>query len=150
MQRPTARLQVEDLESRTVPSASLLRPVFGAALVSHAAHDIGLPGAIHGTLTARPGMPDTGAHYTVSGSGWLLGLGQVSVTGSLQGTGFIAQGHESPVRPHPTGGLIARAFIDDARRRVPADAVRERVLSKLVRVGGCLLSDDARMRFIAT
>src|SRR4051812_43295147 len=95
MQRPTARLQVEDLESRTVPSASLLRPVFGAALVSHAAHDIGLPGAIHGTLTAQPGIPDTGAHYAVSGSGWLLGLGQVSVTGSLQGTGFIAQGHAS-------------------------------------------------------
>jgi len=96
MQRPTARLQVDELESRTVPSASWLpRPILHSAHVAPAAaaQDIGLPGAIHGTLTASPGIPDAGAHFAVNGSGWLLGLGQVSVSGTLQGTGFIAQGH---------------------------------------------------------
>jgi hypothetical protein len=52
-----------------------------------------LDGAVAGHLTTNREFPDTGVSYHLTGSGRLAGAGQVSLTGSLQGVGFLVSGH---------------------------------------------------------
>ena len=53
-------------------------------------------GRLSGTMTAAPhAVPDVGRRYTIAASGRLTRLGNVTVTGTVAGTGFIAQGEET-------------------------------------------------------
>ena len=105
MNTTTARLNVEQLGSRILPSVN---PIAGSAatsagiiseplvhpqvpLVSATAN---LQGAFHGTLRRFTGVPaDIGMRFAVDGTGSLAGLGSFSIRGVLHGTGFIARGN---------------------------------------------------------
>jgi hypothetical protein len=92
--RRTRRTQpgLEPLEGRAVLSA--VHPgvtVHPAALVQGAQY-LFLNGQIHGTTRDVPTNPDTGATVALEGSGRLSALGQVHLSGTLHGTGFIQQG----------------------------------------------------------
>ena len=105
MAQPRSRLRVEELGPRVLPSANpLIDPRDGPA---HAAAHMGVHtppkpadtfDGLDGTLTgwikpSRVGPADAGLRFAVDGSGKLGGLDTFTVTGSLQGTGFIAKGH---------------------------------------------------------
>lgn len=54
-----------------------------------------LDGAPTGTITTRPGSnPDTGKRFTIEASGTVTPMGQTSVSGTGNGTGFLVKGHE--------------------------------------------------------
>lgn len=55
-------------------------------------------GRLHGSL-ARPAhqVPDTGQRFTLQLTGKVAPLGTVSANGRVNGTGFIARGHETLV-----------------------------------------------------
>ena len=55
-----------------------------------------LVGKLTGTLAPGPRTnPDVGRRFTITGAGTIKPLGHVSATGTVQGTGFIKNGHES-------------------------------------------------------
>jgi hypothetical protein len=88
--------EIEELESRAVPSSI---PFLSSGLSSMlGAHTQGNPapilsGSISGTYTESSHVADTGAQYTLHATGKLSILGQVSVTGSIHGLGFVQSGH---------------------------------------------------------
>jgi hypothetical protein len=55
-----------------------------------------LTGALQGTIARRlGGIPDVGQRFAIAASGSVSPLGRVSVSGTANGTGNIAFGHES-------------------------------------------------------
>ncbi len=55
-----------------------------------------LAGKLTGTLAPGPRTnPDVGRRFTIAATGTVKPLGHVSATGTVQGTGFINNGHES-------------------------------------------------------
>lgn len=61
-----------------------------------ATHCLDLSGRLGGTLTASAvHIPDVGRGYALTGTGSVHPLGRVTGRGQVQGTGFIARGHES-------------------------------------------------------
>ena len=61
-----------------------------------ASHCLTLSGTVHGTLATGPrSVPDVGHGYVVSGAGLVKPVGQATVRGGVEGTGFIARGQES-------------------------------------------------------
>jgi hypothetical protein len=90
------RLEVESLESRLVPSAAPVAPPgLGAGPLARAAAHPAAPlaGAITGRFTILAGNPDVGIRDSLTGSGTLAGVGQVSADGILRRVGFAATGH---------------------------------------------------------
>jgi hypothetical protein len=85
-----------------------------AAGCRNAAHCLELGGTVHGTLSRESGrIPDVGSSFAVRATGKLRPLGTVSATGTVHGTGFIAQGYEqlrlSVMTPHGTLTITARS-----------------------------------------
>ena len=98
MIKPSRRLQVEELEPRTLLNAGpLAPPALGPALVAspHAQHGLDLSGSLHGRYTLLNVSVVDGAAASLSGSGHVHGLGRVTVTGSLEVSGLI--GNAMPV-----------------------------------------------------
>jgi len=55
-----------------------------------------LSGKLTGTLAPGPmRVPDAGRSFTIAATGTIKPLGHVSATGTVHGTGFIANGHEN-------------------------------------------------------
>jgi hypothetical protein len=102
-------LQVEELGSRILPSASPLAfsgvvAPFRASFVEqqdvrhehqdalhqqqHALHGIGF-----GAYTSTMALPDTGTSYNLQGFGRFGTVGLASVSGDIHGVGFILHGH---------------------------------------------------------
>jgi hypothetical protein len=54
-----------------------------------------LSGSLTGRLIRSGGhLPDTGSHYSLTGRGRVIPLGDVMAAGAVQGTGFISRGQE--------------------------------------------------------
>ncbi len=66
-------------------------PVSTALL--HGLSDLDLQGSAHGSPSTVVGNPDVGTTVKLQGNGLIPGLGSVKVSGSLHGTGFIANSH---------------------------------------------------------
>jgi hypothetical protein len=59
-------------------------------------HCVGLTGHLKGTITALADtIPDIGRSFTIRAAGVIRRFGHVRVSGRVDGTGFIARGHES-------------------------------------------------------
>lgn len=74
-----ARLQVEELGTRLLPSAGPL---------THALAGHGTGGYLH-----ELGIPEVGQRYDLFGAATLNGLGRVSVQGAVESVGFVLHGH---------------------------------------------------------
>jgi hypothetical protein len=90
--------------------------MFHAAGCANAAHCLKLSGIVHGTLSRESGrIPDAGSSFGVRATGQLRPLGKVSATGTVHGTGFIAQGYEqlqlSVTTPHGKLTVSARSGV---------------------------------------
>jgi hypothetical protein len=95
--RPVTRLQFESLEGRTLMTATpVTPPITPAPLVSsvvlpnslrHA-----LAGQTHGIYAVGLPVTDIGGVYSVTGSGNLGRLGQVTISGTVSGVGNIIRG----------------------------------------------------------
>jgi hypothetical protein len=89
--------RLEPLENKALLSAVDMMvtaseaPVLLLPKVAH--HQIALNGSVSGPWTVTPGIPDIGSSQTLTGSGTVKPLGQVSASGTLHLTGFIAVGH---------------------------------------------------------
>jgi len=72
---------------------------------------VALVGKLNGTLTPGPiKVPDVGRSFTVAATGTIKPLGRVSAKGTVHGTGFIANGHESlTLRLTGPGGTVTIA-----------------------------------------
>jgi hypothetical protein len=81
-----ARLQVEELGARILPSAG---PV--AHSVAPPPHTLAGHGT--GTYIHELGIPEVGQRYDLVGSATLAGLGRVSVQGWVESVGFVLHGH---------------------------------------------------------
>jgi hypothetical protein len=86
------RPQLEALEAMTLLSAAMPQTTALVAASSHKLH-LALSGSIGGPSSSAVTNPDVGASFSLDGSGRVAPLGQVSSTGSLHLTGFIATGH---------------------------------------------------------
>jgi hypothetical protein len=69
---------------------------------------VALTGRLSGTLALGPlRVPDVGSSLTIRAAGAIKPLGQVSASGTVQGTGFIAHGRETlKLRLTTAGGAI--------------------------------------------
>jgi hypothetical protein len=89
-------LSIEPLESirlfSGISTFGLTRPAVAAISTIPLPHLVALNGSTAGTYTSESPVPDIGATYSVRTSGKLARLGRASVSGSLNSTGFIAQG----------------------------------------------------------
>jgi hypothetical protein len=85
-------LRVEPLEGRALLSTTAGAVVMPTSLVQGVTY-LFVNGHAHGTVQRQPRLPDVGAGIGLKGLAVLNGLGKVSVSGTLHGTGFIAQGH---------------------------------------------------------
>ena len=97
MARCSVSLQVETLEDRSVPSGNPVDPVaiLGGPLppvVVGTHHVHALAGLGHGTFTSGSLVVDAGESYKLSGNGHFAQLGDVAISGSLNGVGFIQKG----------------------------------------------------------
>jgi hypothetical protein len=95
MTKPSRRLQVEELEPRTLLNAAPVPPpALGPALVAsrQADHGPDLGGTLHGGYMLLNVMIVDGAAASLSGSGHVHPLGRVTVTGSLEVSGLIGNG----------------------------------------------------------
>jgi hypothetical protein len=93
MKRPTCSPRVEELEPRSTPSATTVFPLStGPAATGHIAHPPAT-GLLGGNYTSPLAIPDAGKAYTLTGTGFVAGLGKVSVSGSLSALGFTSSGH---------------------------------------------------------
>jgi hypothetical protein len=93
-----------------------LRPRSGGSAVRRdiagatSAPPVHLVGSVSGTYAVSPGLPDTGATYTLHGQG-RTNYGATTVTGSAHGTGFIAQGRcTASITVHAHTGAITVAI----------------------------------------
>jgi hypothetical protein len=84
MKRPRYRLQLEELESRTL--------LTGASVTASA-----LAGTAGGTYALGPSLPTTGSTYELAGTGTVGPLGKVAVGGFLQAARYISPGHAGGV-----------------------------------------------------
>jgi hypothetical protein len=100
MNRRRARLQFEELESRTLLSAAgLAAPVkVSAAVVRTTPPPAVLSGTITGTYVLGPSLSTTGATYQLTGSGSVGPAGAVTASAFLQALRFLSPGH--------AGGLV--------------------------------------------
>jgi hypothetical protein len=97
--RQVRRFLVEPLEPRALLSSQ--SPTAGPATdaaaptaqVRQAARAVRLDVTLKGVYTLDRGLPDVGSGYQVYTSGQGGVIGMLSVTGTLQSTGSIAQGH---------------------------------------------------------
>ena len=91
--------RVEELETRAVPSTVPFLSTGASGMLG--AHAQGNPapilaGLLTGTYTPAPHkLADAGMQFTLQGTGTVSGMGQVTLTGSLHTTGFVAAGHAS-------------------------------------------------------
>jgi hypothetical protein len=85
-------LRIEPLEGRAVLSAVHPGVAVHPAAVVQGAQYLFLNGQVHGTSRNVPTNPDAGATLALEGSGRVTPLGQVHLSGTLHGTGFIQQG----------------------------------------------------------
>jgi hypothetical protein len=106
MAKRSTPLRVEELEPRVALSASHPAPVALASFPSatplvapsahhehhHHHHEQALRGTIRGAYTVTNPIPDAGAQYHLSGAGTVRGLGPVTASGTLNATGFVANG----------------------------------------------------------
>jgi hypothetical protein len=95
MKKPCPRLQVEELEGRTLLSgtasaAQLLGPALAAQ--SRAPTVAHLGGTVSGQYTTGTPIPDVGTNYHLAATGKVGTLGAVTVSGSLTTPGFILTG----------------------------------------------------------
>jgi hypothetical protein len=92
--RRTRRSQpgLESLEGRAVLSTVLPGVTVHPAAVVQGTEYLFLNGKAQGTTRSVPTNPDGGATLALEGSGRITPLGQVRVSGTLHGTGFIQQG----------------------------------------------------------
>ena len=88
-----ASIGVDSLEGRTVLSTvhAMVLPV-STSLV-HGVTYLYLQGSAHGSPSTVVGNPDVGTTVKLQGTGLIQGPGSVKVSGSLHGTGFIADSH---------------------------------------------------------
>jgi hypothetical protein len=86
------RLEVEQLGERVLPSAALALPAIQSPPALGAAQEHALTGQGHGTYAGASLIVDAGIRYSLNGVADLSALGHVTVTGSVNGVGFIAQG----------------------------------------------------------
>jgi hypothetical protein len=114
MNSPNARLRVEQLGTRILPSANAVigSHTMTADPLAHAANSVVLPaaasnalhGTFHGTLKRFTAIPaDVGARFAIQGSGRFGGLGTFDVKGVIHGTGFIAKGHATGLMTFTNG-----------------------------------------------
>jgi hypothetical protein len=86
----------ETLESKRllsgIPTSDLTRAAVAAVSTIPLPQLVALKGSTRGTYASESSIPDIGATDTVRTSGKLAGLGHAIVSGSLNATGFIAQG----------------------------------------------------------
>ncbi|MGH9029567.1 MAG: hypothetical protein ACRDV4_08140, partial [Acidimicrobiales bacterium] len=75
-----------------------------------------LSGTVHGRAIALPTNADVGAAYSLRASG-RLNIGRTTITGSVHGTGFIAEGH-------CTGSLDLRTATGILQIALRSNAVR--------------------------
>jgi hypothetical protein len=91
------RPAVEDLESRKVPSAGASAAAaahLAPAIVAQASSTtVVLVGQARGIAVNLTSNPDVGKAVFLNGGGFVSHLGNVSVSGQVHGTGFIATGH---------------------------------------------------------
>jgi hypothetical protein len=96
MPKPSRQLRplVERIEAKALLSGVIPGSV-GAGLFASPIVEkvVPLDGTFHGTFHWNRGVPDVGETFVPTGSGHLGRTGRVSVTGSIQTTGFIAHGH---------------------------------------------------------
>jgi hypothetical protein len=81
------RPQLEVLDGRLALSAGGT-----AALGVVKPHHVALNGEVSGRFLLAPGNPDVGSYQTLTGSGTVSPLGQVSASGTIKSPGFIARG----------------------------------------------------------
>jgi hypothetical protein len=84
-------LSVPSNSNRTRPVTAKLR----GNPCGRAPNCLRLRGKVDGTLTAIPGrVADVGARFSLKATGAVAALGRTAVKGTVNGTGFIASGHE--------------------------------------------------------
>jgi hypothetical protein len=93
----SARLQLEELGSRILPSVStVIVPIATHTITTVAttttAQSHALTGHGAGTYTSGHSVPDVGQTYQFDGTADLAALGNVTVKGGLHSVGFVAQG----------------------------------------------------------
>jgi hypothetical protein len=100
-------------------AAAAAAVTLGAGPAAATAPPIHIVGALSGTWSARPGLPDTGTTYTLTGTG-RTNYGATRVTGQARGTGFIREGRcSASLTLAPTAGK-GRVTIDvTSTRTVP-------------------------------
>ena len=86
------RLNVESLASRIVPSAVTV-PTTATTVAAIVHKHYALAGRGTGTYQEQHTLPDAGLTCTLSGTAQVADLGQVTVAGTLHGTGYISHGH---------------------------------------------------------
>lgn len=92
---PKARLSLESLEGRSMPSPMIPAPgPVPAALVRGTSY-LFLNGTAHGKFMREPGIPDVGSSFVLYGNGRLTPLGASRVGGTFHGTGFVAHGQST-------------------------------------------------------
>jgi hypothetical protein len=97
-------LKLEQLEQRDVPSAGIpgteqfilsghepIAPIYSPQF--HTDVVAPSPGQGKGTYTIAPGIPDTGVHYLLTGTGNFLTLTNARITGSVHSVGNIYLGN---------------------------------------------------------
>jgi hypothetical protein len=92
MKQARFRPRVEEFEGRAAPSGLPGGPPHTAPVILVRGHPVHLAGMLAGSYTS-PGLAvDAGVSDTLTGSGPVGPLGQASVTGTVQGVGFIRSG----------------------------------------------------------
>jgi hypothetical protein len=93
-QRP-ARLQVEELDARILPSTAafpLPVPPAAAALTAHPPRHHALAGHGQGRYTRELVPADFGGVFDLQGAADMAGLGRVTATGRVNSVGFVPSG----------------------------------------------------------
>jgi hypothetical protein len=92
MKRSRFRPRVEEFEGRAAPSALPIGAPHTLPAIFVRGHQLHLAGTLAGTYTAPMANPDAGIRDALTGSGAVSPLGHASVTGTVQGMGFIQSG----------------------------------------------------------
>ena len=92
MSRHTTPLRLEELDARTLPSATLPLPVPAAQVTAAPNPSHPLHGTGAGHYAGRSLVTDAGPSDTLAGRADLAGLGSFNVSGWVQGVGMVAYG----------------------------------------------------------